>query len=134
MEPFDFPPEFSELERRLTERRQPQPSAAFRERVLAAMRQERTPRRSAWQSAAIAAAALLLIFNLTLSLANHRAWSETQRIDGGVEATARTLRQRHPDLSEREAYQLALVLHSPPALPLSPPDFSLEGEPSWDMR
>jgi hypothetical protein len=134
MGPLDIPPELCEIERRLVERRQPQPSAAFRERVLAAMRQERAPKRTAWQSAAVAAAALLLICNLALSLANHQAWSETQRIEEGVEATASTLRQRHPDLSEGEAYQLALLLHSPPALPLSPPIWSLEGEQSWDMR
>jgi hypothetical protein len=134
MEPLDNPPELSEIERRLAQRRQPRPSAAFRERVLAAMQQARAPKRTAWQSAAVAAAALLLICNLALSLANHLAWSKTQRIEGGIEATARTLRQRHPDLSEQEAYQLALVLHSPPALPLSPPTWSLEGEPSWDMR
>ena len=136
MGPSDFPPELSAIERRLMERPQPQPSAAFRERVLAAMRAEQAPRRNPWQAAAFMAASLLLALNLALSLENHRAWSETQRINiEGVEATARELRQRHPDLSKRQAYQFALVLHSPPALPLSlPPLSSLEGEQSWDMR
>lgn len=135
MEPFDFPPEWSGVERRLAERRLPQPSAGFRERVLAAMRAERTRRQTRWKVAALMAASLLLLLNLVLSLANHRAWSEIQRIENeGVETTARALRQRHPDLSERQAYQFALVLHSPPALPLSlPPLLPLEGEQSWDM-
>jgi hypothetical protein len=136
MDSFDLPPELSEVERRLIERRSPQPSAALRERILAAMRNERKPKRATWQFVAAVAAAVLLILNLDLSLANLRAWSETQRIDSeGVAATARMLRQRHPDLSEPEAYQFALILRSPPALPLSlPPVFLLEGEPSWDMR
>lgn len=134
MEFFDLPPGLSELEQRLAECRQPQPAAAFRERVLAAMRGRRTPKRTAWHLVT-AAASLLLILNLALSLANHRAWSETQRIESeGVEETVRTLRQRHLDLPEAEVYQLALLLHSPPALPPSPPIFLLEGEPSWDMR
>lgn len=134
MEPFDFPPEWSEIERRLAARRQPQPSAAFRERVLAAMWAERTPRRNRWKIAAAMAASLLLALNSALSLENHRAWEAIQRIENeGVETTARTLRQRHPDLSEQQAYEFALVLHSPPALPLSlPPLLPLEGEQSWD--
>lgn len=135
MEPFDFPPEWSEVERRLAERQHPQPSAAFRERVLTAMRAERAPRRTSWKIAALIAASLLLALNSALSLENHRAWAAIQRIENeGVETTARTLRQRHPELSERQAYQFALVLHSPPALPLSlPPLLPLEGEQSWDM-
>lgn len=135
MEPFDLPPGLSEVERRLAERRQPQPSAALRERVLTAMRAERAPRRNRWKVAVVMAASLLLVLNLVLSWANHRAWAESQRIaNEGVEATARALRQRHPDLSERQAYQFALVLHSSPALPLSlPPLLPLEGEQSWDM-
>ncbi len=136
MEFFDLPSELRDVERRLAERGQPPPSAALRERVLAAMRDERTPKKNAWQFAAVAAASLLLILNMALSVANHRAWSETRRSESeGVRATARTLRQRHPDLSEPEAYQLALLMHSPPALPASlRPIFLLEGEPSWDMR
>jgi hypothetical protein len=136
VECFDLPPELREVERRLAEREKMLPAAALRERVLAAMRDARTSKKNAWQFAVVAAASLLLILNLALSVANQRAWSETQRIESeGVEATARTLRQRHPDLSEPEAYQLALLLHSPPALPPSlPPIFLLEGEPSWDMR
>jgi hypothetical protein len=135
MEPFDLPPELSEVERRIAERQTPQLSAAFRERVLAAMRTERTPRRTAWKLVASVAASVLVILNLALSVANHRAWSESQRIElEGIEATVRTLRQRHPDLSERQAYQFALLLHSPPALPLSLPSLlPLEGEQSWDM-
>lgn len=135
MEPFDFPPEWSEVEHRLAERRLPQPPTAFRERVLAAMRAERAPRRTHWKIAALLAASLLLTLNLALSLENHRAWAAMQRSENeGVDTTARTLRQRHPDLSERQAYQFALVLHSPPALPVSlPPLLPLEGEQSWDM-
>lgn len=136
MGPSDLPPELSEVERQLMERPQPQPSAALRERLLAAMRAEQAPRRNPWKAAAYLAASLLLVLNLALSLANHRAWAETQRITTeGAEATARALRQRRPDLSEQQAYQFALVLHSPPALPLSlPPLLPLEGEQSWDMR
>lgn len=135
MESFDFPPEWGELERRLAERRQPQPSAALRQRVLTAMQAERPPRGNPWKVAVVLAASLLVVLNLALTLANHRAWSESQRIASeGIEETARALRQRHPDLSERQAYQFALVLHSPPALPLSlPPLLPLEGEQSWDM-
>lgn len=135
MDPFDLPPELAEVERRVAARGHPQPSADFRRRVLSALRDERTPSRSAWRWAVVAAAVLLLL-NLAMSLENHR---DGPRIEIGARedlaATAREMRQRHPDLSEQEAYQLALLVHTPPALPASWQGIDLlEGEESWDLH
>lgn len=136
MEPFDLPPELAEMERRLAERRQPVPSASFRQRVLLAMQSERTPRRSFWNAAAVLAASVLLGLNLGLSVANRRAWSQAERIDNAdIETAVRSLRQRHPDLSIWEAHQFAVLMQSPPELAVSlPVHLAWEGEESWDMR
>ncbi len=136
MEPFDLPPELSEVERRLTERRPPPPTAGLRRRVLTAMQTERTPSGTLWNVATALAAAVLLCLNFGLSVANHRAWPQGQRLENAdVEAAARFLRQRHPDLSAWEAHQFAALMQSPPALPVSwGGKRAWEGEESWDMR
>ncbi len=136
MEPFDLPPELAEIERRLTDRCHPPPTSVFRERVLSAMRAERSPKRSLWNVAAVLAASVFLCLNFGLSLTNHRAWSEPQWLESAdVETSARSIRQRHPDLSAWEAHQFAILLQSPPALPASlGGNRAWEGEESWDMR
>ena len=135
MDPFDLSPELAEVERRLAARGHPQPPADFRRRVLSALRDEPTVRRPVW-SLAVAAAAVLLLLNLAMSLENHRAGPRAPR-DVGVDVStaAGEMRQRHPDLSEQEAYQLVLLVQTPPALPASlGPIVPLQGEESWDMR
>jgi hypothetical protein len=135
MDPFDLPSELAAIERRLAERGHPKPAVDFRRRVLSGLRDERSARRSAWRWAVLAAA-VLLVLNLAMSLENHHAGPRVQRRAGeDLATTARELRQRHPDLSEQEAYQLALLVQSPPALPASLDGIvPLEGEGSWDMH
>lgn len=135
MDTFDLPTELAGVERRLAERGHPKPAADLRRRVLSALRDERTAKRSAWRLAVLGAAVLLLL-NLALSLENHRAWPRTQRSAGeDLATTVRQLRQRHPDLSEQEAYQLALLVPPAPALPTSLDRIvPLQGEESWDMH
>lgn len=135
MDPFDLPPELADLERRLAARGHPKPASDFRSRVLSALRDEPKTVSLSWRLAVLAAA-VLLILNLALSLDNHRDWPRIEKpADEDLTTTVREIRQRHPDLSEREAYQLALLVQSPPALPASPePIVPLQGEESWDMR
>ncbi|HTU21690.1 MAG TPA: hypothetical protein VMG10_26875 [Gemmataceae bacterium] len=135
MDPFDLPPELAEVERRLAARGHPQPPADFRRRVLSALRDERTEKRSAWRWAVVAAA-MLLVLNLAMSLEYHRAGPRIEsRAGEDLAAAARAMRQRHPDLSEQEAYQLALLVQTPPALPALWQGIDLwEGEESWDMH
>ncbi|HEY7156202.1 MAG TPA: hypothetical protein VH575_19710 [Gemmataceae bacterium] len=142
MNSFDLPPELLDVERRLAERARPKPDTAFRRRVLSAMGNERATsragrlRQDVWRWAATLAAAVLLSLNLAMSLANHRAGPRAERIEGeDIDSAARALRQRHPDLSEREADQLAALMRTAPALPASLDRIiPLEGEESWDMR
>ncbi|MGH7169868.1 MAG: hypothetical protein ACRELG_06300 [Gemmataceae bacterium] len=135
MDPFDLPPELAEVERRLAARGHPKPTADFRRRVLSAVREERRPGRFIWRWAVLAAA-VLLVLNLAMSLENHRARPRVERhASEDLETTAREMRRQHPDLSEQEAYQLALLVHTPPALPASWHGIDLlEGEESWDMH
>jgi hypothetical protein len=142
MNPFDLPPELLDVERRLVERARPKPDAALRRRVLSAMGNERATsragrlRQDVWRWAATLAATVLLSLNLAMSLENHRAQPRAERIeDEDIGSAARAIRQQHPDLSEREAYQLAALLRTAPALPTSLDRIiPLRGEESWDMR
>jgi hypothetical protein len=135
MDPFDLPRELAEVERRLAERSHPKPASVFRRRVLLALRDEPKSAPLAWRLAVLAAA-VLLVLNLAMSLHTHCAGPRLERrVDDDLVTTVREMRQRHPDLSEPEAYQLALLVQSPPALPASLGRIvPLEGEESWDMR
>ncbi len=135
MDPFDLPAELAGVERRLAERGHPKPAADFRRRVLSALEDERTARRSVWRLAVLAAA-VLLVLNLAMSLENHRAWPHTAKHTvEDLAITVREMRQLHPDLSEQEAYQLALLVQPAPVLPVSlDRTVPLEGEESWDMH
>lgn len=136
MDPFDLPPDLTDVERLVGERDRPQLPAAFRQRVLSAMHAERTPRRTIGSIVAVLAASVLLCLNLAMSLANHRAWPQMQQIDGGdIDSAVRTMRQHHPDLSEQEAYQIVVLVRLAPALSASRKEFMVrEGEQLWDMR
>jgi hypothetical protein len=148
MDDFDLPPELIELELRLAERDRAKPSPAFRQRVLSAMREELAVPgivlfwQGSWRVVATAAVAALLCLNLAISLSNHRAWPRVERIEVGiVEAAVREMRQRHPELSEEEAYQLVVLVQLVPALKTAPALSSsldkiilLERDGSWDMH
>jgi hypothetical protein len=143
MDPFDLPPDLLDMERQLAERPCAKPGAAFRRRVLSAVLDEQQMasragriRRSIWREAATLVGGVLLSLNLAMSLANHRTWPRAERSEGeDIDRAIRAMRQRHPDLSEQEAYQLAALLRTPPALPASLDKIiPLEGEGSWDMR
>lgn len=135
MDPFDLPRELADVECRLAEHSHPKPASDFRRRVLSALHDEPKSAPLAWRLAVLAVA-VLLVLNLAMSLHNHRAGPRLERrADDDLVTLVREMRQRHPDLSEREAYPLALLIQSPPALPVSRgPIVPLEGEESWDMR
>jgi hypothetical protein len=87
------------------------------------------------------AAAVLLGLNLALSLGNHKALPGRGSVEREeVETTALHVRRLNPELSEREAYRLALLLQTGPVL-VAAPDvksalevFWIRGEEPWGTR
>jgi hypothetical protein len=144
MNEFVLSPELAEVERRIAERTRPQPGVALRQRVLSALRTERVTGNShfLWRIAAPLAAVVLLSLNLALSLANHRTDPTTKPLpEQDIEIAVGKMRHDHPQLSEREAYQLVLLARAAPALAAAPAlPASLdkiipwEGEKPWDTR
>ncbi len=126
MEDFRLPEDLSGLEQELATRAIPEPSPGLRGRVMAAIRQESVESPAVelagiWRFAAAVAAVLLLLLNLSMSVANHAdwdVWGRPQQQD--IASVARKLRETVPELSEREAFRVALVMESGPPLILAP--------------
>lgn len=129
MESSDLPPDLKSLEQRLAARSRPQPPAGLRPRVLAAVCHElaaqpaRTRRGGAgfWQYAAAAAAGILLVLNLLMSMGN-RSDIPASRVANGVdvqEAAARIC-ELVPFITPEEAMREALVLRAGAHLEMVP--------------
>ena len=113
----DTPPEFTELERWLAQREQPEASTELRRRVIEAMRCElASPRpcvrqpRPWWEFAAAAAAVAVVLGNLSISAV--QATDYGLRLDGQtqpVDVAAEQIRELLPELTQRQALRYAIV-------------------------
>jgi len=150
MEPSDLPPDLKELEQRLAARSRLQPPADLRLRVLAAVRLElATPSAAAqrewrrtWQYAAAAAAGLLLVLNLLMSMGNRSDFPASRAANGAdIQQAAAKIRELVPFISPEEALCEALILRAGSHLEMVPqlrPGVSslqalqqIEEGPSW---
>lgn len=150
MEPSDLPPDLKELEQRLAARSRLQPPADLRPRVLAAVRLElATPSAAAqrewrrtWQYAAAAAAGLLLVLNLLMSMGNRSDFPASRAANGAdIQQAAAKIRELVPFISPEEALCEALILRAGSHLEMVPqlrPGVSslqalqqIEEGPSW---
>jgi hypothetical protein len=148
MDDAELHPDLAALEGRLAGRPRPEPSTAFRSRLLAIVgrelkRGEVAPGDGAvWYWVAVAAAAALLWINFSMSVANDMDWHfwgglERNRLEG----TAARIRTLFPELGAREALRQALLLQAcsrlVPVPDLQPsPDqiFRYKERVAWDMR
>jgi hypothetical protein len=124
MENFELPEDLAELESRLAGRPRLEPGTTFRDRLLAAVRQElqdgiAVPGWAAsWQFAAAVAAIVVLWANFSMSIANDTNWrlaADPESVD--TKALAAELRKLFPDMSEQEANRQALVVQGRSPLP-----------------
>jgi hypothetical protein len=124
MESSELPDDLADLEGRLVGRPRLEPSASFRQRLMAAVGQELQPgnalpgMRCGWQYAAAVAAFVVLWANFSMSIANNMNW----RFGGNpktVDTTALSaeLRQWFPDMSEQEIHRQMLVAQVGSRLP-----------------
>jgi hypothetical protein len=128
MEDFRLPKELTDLEQQLAARALPEPSPELRGRVITAIRQKTVEGPAlgvtgAWRFAAALAAALLLMLNLSMSVANRAerdGWRRPQQQKQDTAAAARKLAQIVPELSEQEAFRTVLLLQNDPPLILAP--------------
>jgi hypothetical protein len=125
----ELSPELARLERELATRPRASPDASLRRRILAATSQSIptgvTPM-SMTEFAVATAAAVLLFANLSMSLANQTDCGLTRSLGTNrLDASALEIAQIMPDISPREAFQLALPLQCGPYLaPGRPTPFS----------
>lgn len=107
-----LPTDLADLERELTTRSKAStgPSALLRGRVLAAVVQQlEAPRGANWSHLAYAAAAVLLMVNLSMSVAMDTDWSFGPRSDPAeYQETVTQVRGLLPDLPERDIQHLAV--------------------------
>ena len=124
MENFELPDDLADLESRLAGRPRLEPGATFRDRLLAAVRQELQDGgaapgwRASWQFAAAVAAIVVLWANFSMSVANDTNWrlaGDPKSVD--TKALAAELRKLFPDMSEQEANRQALVVQGRSRLP-----------------
>ncbi len=104
-----------DLESELGTRPLPDTSGPYRQRVLTAMRAElaRPTVPDIWRFAGLAAAAVLLAINFSMSVANDADFRLAERpAPAALTATVQELRALSPDLSEDEAFRHALLLHA----------------------
>ena len=145
MEPHELPEELAAIERQLAARPLPQPSEALRGRVMAAVRSElRTapvPARrplTAWKCALAAAAAVILLLNLSVMSTNSAVFALRAPGDGpDTLATAAAVRRLVPQLSQDEAIGQAVILRAGAGLVLAPelkPSLSHERRLPWDTH
>ena len=128
MEPSDLPPDLKELERCLAARSRPQPPPDLRQRVLATVRHElgaqpaHTRRGWAgfWQYAA-AAAGLLLVLNLAMSMGNRSDFPASRTANGAdIQQAAARICELVPFITPEEAAREALVLRAGSHLEMVP--------------
>ena len=121
MEPSALPPDLAKIAARLSARPGPEPRGDHRDRVMAAVRRElaagRTPwwqQKETWHFAAVAAAAVLLVWmNVAMRAANPPGWRLRGPGNGvAVAQTAARIHELVPSLPEREARRQAVVLHA----------------------
>lgn len=124
----DLPEDLAALERELASRPRPAPSDALRQRILAAARRELAARPAperrrlgTWEFAMAAAAAFILLLNLSISAANNMSW----RLCGGLDreavaGAAEEIRRLAPDLPPQEIRREALILVAGSRLPMLP--------------
>ena len=129
MEPSDLPPELKSLEQRLAARSRPQPPAGLRPRVLAAVRHElaaqpartRWGRSGSWQYAAAAAAGILLVLNLLMSMGNRNDFPASRAANGAdIQQAAARICELVPFITPEDAKREALVLRAGSHLELVP--------------
>lgn len=136
MDDPELPGDLADLEKELAARPVPEPSRRLRGRVMAAMRRDSVGALpvepvALWRFAAIAGALLLLLLNLSMSVANHADWDVSgQPLHRNVASAARKLREAVPELSEREALRITLVMQSGSRLVPMP---DLKGRPGGSM-
>ena len=135
----DLPEDLAALERELASRRRPAPSDALRQRILAAARRELAARPAperrrlgAWEFALAAAAAFILLLNLSISAANNMSW----RLCGGLDreavaGAAEQISRLAPDLPPQEIRREALILVAGSRLPMLPQVKMRPGEAPW---
>ena len=150
MDPSDLPHELQDLERRLAARGRPEPSAGLRPRVLAAVRRELAAQPAHtrwgwagfWQYAGAAAAGLLLVLNLLMSMGNRSDFPASRAANGAdIQQAAAKIRELVPFISPEEALCEALILRAGSHLEMVPqlrPGVSslqalqqIEEGPSW---
>ncbi|MFO0841921.1 MAG: hypothetical protein U0797_05900 [Gemmataceae bacterium] len=122
-----LPPDLAALERDLEGRLDAEPPAALRRRVLAALGRELAdrPRRLSWRPA-LAAAAVLLWINLSMSVTNNASWPGDEGFEGDRVETARRIRDLVPGLPQSEVNRQALLARSSPRLvPTAPSPYRL---------
>jgi hypothetical protein len=149
VEPSDLPPELKSLEQRLAVRSQPQPPADLRPRVLATVRRELAaqPARTrrgwvGWQYAAAAAAGLLLVLNLLMSMDNRSDFPVSRAANGAdLQQAAARICELVPFMTSEDAMREAFVLRAGAHLELAPQPWpgvsglralrQIEEGPSW---
>jgi hypothetical protein len=134
----DRPDDLAALERELAARPRPAPSEALREHVLAAARRELTAppapgrRLGAWEFALAAAAAFILVLNLSISAANNMNWRLCGRLDrAAVASAAEEIGKLAPELPPQEVRREALILVAGSRLPMLPQVKTRPGEAPW---
>jgi hypothetical protein len=129
VDPFDLPRELRDLERRLAARGRPEPSADLRPRVLAAVRRELAARPALtqwvwggfWQYAAAAAAGLLLVLNLLMSMGNRSDFPVSRAANGAdVQQAAAMICELVSFITPEEAAREALLLRAGSHLEMVP--------------
>jgi hypothetical protein len=119
-----LPPDLAALERELSAHGEVRPSADLRRRVLAAVGEELAdrPRRWSWRLAFVAAAAVLLWINFSMSVTNNAGWPRDAGYGGDrLQETARRIRDLVPDMPESEVYRQALLARAGASLSPTPP-------------
>ena len=129
MEPSDLPPELKSLEQHMAARSRPQPPAGLRPRVLAAVCRElaaqaartRRGRAGFWQYVAAAAAGILLVLNLLMSMGNRSDFPVSRAANGAdVQQAAAMICELVPFITPEEAAREAFVLHAGSHLEMVP--------------
>jgi len=129
VEPSDLPPELKGLERRLAARSRAQPPAELRPRILAAVRRELATQpgaaqrkwRRTWQYAAAAAAGILLVLNLAMSMGNRSDFPVSRAANGvDIQQAAARICELVPFITREEAMREAFVLRAGSHLEMVP--------------
>jgi len=135
----DLPEDLAAVERELAARPRPAPSETLRQRVLAAARRELSSpaaperrRLGTWEFAVAAAAAFVLVLNLSMSAANDTTWNPPAALDrDAVTSAAEQIGRLVPELAPQEARREALILVGGSPLPMVLEVKVKPGEAPW---